>query len=44
MAIERTFEAALVKAMRSLEQKPRPPGSWEATPSISPTTGACSRC
>jgi carbamoyl-phosphate synthase large subunit len=27
MAIERTFEAALVKAMRSLEQKP--PATWE---------------
>ena len=27
MAIERTFEAALVKAMRSLEQKP--PANWE---------------
>jgi len=27
MAIERTFEAALVKAMRSLEQKP--PAAWE---------------
>src|SRR5213594_2229053 len=27
MAVERTFEAALVKAMRSLEQKP--PATWE---------------
>ncbi len=27
MAVERTFEAALVKAMRSLEQKP--PAAWE---------------
>src|SRR5437667_3248613 len=30
MAIERTFEAALTKAMRSLEQ--RPPAAWEAGP------------
>jgi carbamoyl-phosphate synthase large subunit len=30
MAVERTFEAALVKAMRSLEQKQ--PGQWELGP------------
>ena len=30
MAIERTFEAALTKAMRSLEQKP--PATWELGP------------
>jgi carbamoyl-phosphate synthase large subunit len=30
MAIERTFEAALIKAMRSLEQKP--PATWELGP------------
>jgi carbamoyl-phosphate synthase large subunit len=30
MAVERTFEAALVKAMRSLEQKP--PATWELGP------------
>ncbi len=30
MAIERTFEAALTKAMRSLEQ--RPPAAWEVGP------------
>jgi carbamoyl-phosphate synthase large subunit len=30
MALERTFEAALVKAMRSLEQKQ--PAAWELTP------------
>ena len=30
MAIERTFEAALTKAMRSLEQKP--PAAWELGP------------
>ena len=30
MALERTFEAALIKAMRSLEQKP--PATWELGP------------
>src|SRR5881409_1212576 len=30
MALERTFEAALIKAMRSLEQKP--PAAWELGP------------
>jgi len=30
MALERTFEAALIKAMRSLEQKP--PAEWELGP------------
>jgi carbamoyl-phosphate synthase large subunit len=32
MAIERTFEAALTKAMRSLEQKP--PATWELGPEM----------
>jgi carbamoyl-phosphate synthase large subunit len=32
MAIERTFEAALTKAMRSLEQKP--PATWELSPEM----------
>ena len=32
MAVERTFEAALVKAMRSLEQTP--PAAWELSPEL----------